>query len=93
MNTHVATEPGSAAADPAPQPQPETKLLAPPLPEVSEADFGEVVRGALEAVGGALLFKVRVGAGDAAIHAAAAAVGSGDARQFLLRMHERHVVR
>ena len=85
MDTHIATEADAAAADPAPRPtEPETKLLAPPRPEVSDADFGEVVRGALEAVGGALLFKVRVGTGDAAMHAAAAVVGSGDARQFLL---------
>ena len=30
----------------------QTKLLAPPTPLVSETDFEEVVRGALEAVGG-----------------------------------------
>jgi len=54
------------------------------VPEVSEEDFEEVVRGALEAVGGALLFKMKVGAGDEAHHAAAAAVGIGDNRQYLL---------
>jgi hypothetical protein len=51
---------------------------------VSDEDFGVVVSGALEAVGGTLLFKVRAGAGDEAMHVAAAAVGAADARQFLL---------
>ena len=76
--------------DPVPQgptllPVPDTKLLAPPtLREVSDQDFEEVVRGALEAVGGTLLFKMKVGADTEAHHAAAAAVGLGDSRQFLL---------
>lgn len=63
----------------------ETKLLAPPASdEVSDNDFEEVVRGALEAVGGTLLFKMKVGQDGEAHHAAAAAVGLGDDRQFLL---------
>ena len=63
----------------------DTKLLAPPASqEVSDNDFEEVVRGALEAVGGTLLFKIKVGADSGAQHAAAAAVGLGDSRQFLL---------
>ena len=63
---------------------PDTVLLAPPaMHEVSDDDFEEVVRGALEAVGGTLLFKVRVG-GDSGAHHAAAAVGHGENRQFLL---------
>jgi hypothetical protein len=62
----------------------DTKLLAPPEHEVSDNDFEEVVRGALEAVGGTLLFKMKVGADDEAHHAAAAAVGLGEGRQFLL---------
>ena len=61
-------------------PAPTTKLLAPPS-IVSETDFEDVVRGALEAVGGSLLFKMKVGDEQ---HVAAAAVGSGEARQFLL---------
>jgi len=66
-------------------PAPETKLLAPPASdEVSDDDFEEVVRGALEAVGGTLLFKVKVGQDAEAHHTAAAAVGLGDERQFLL---------
>jgi hypothetical protein len=52
--------------------------------EVSDNDFEEVVRGALEAVGGTLLFKMKVGADDDAHHAAAAAVGVGHGRQVLL---------
>jgi len=66
-------------------PPSDTKLLtAPAQREVSDHDFEEVVRGALEAVGGTLLFKVKVGADDEAHHAAAAAVGLGHSRQFLL---------
>jgi len=64
---------------------PDIEPLAPPaLHEVSDNDFEEVVRGALEAVGGTLLFKVKVGADSQAHHAAAAAVGLGENRQFLL---------
>ena len=37
-------------------------LSSPVLHEVSDNDFEEVVRGALEAVGGTLLFKMKVGA-------------------------------
>ena len=66
-------------------PAPDTGLLAPvELPEVSDNEFEEVVRGALEAVGGTLLFKMKVGADNEAHHAAAAAVGLGESRQFLL---------
>jgi hypothetical protein len=81
------------AADHHPEPVPEvqtllaaadTELLAPPEREVSDDDFEEVVRGALEAVGGTLLFKMKVGADSEAHHAAAAAVGLGHSRQFLL---------
>ncbi len=62
----------------------DAKLLAPSEREVSDNDFEEVVRGALEAVGGTLLFKMKVGADSDAHHAAAAAVGLGHSRQFLL---------
>ena len=66
-------------------PAPDTERLAPiEVPEVSDNDFEEVVRGALEAVGGTLLFKMKVGADSEAHHAAAAAVGLGGGRQFLL---------
>ncbi len=65
-------------------PPQETKLLAPPRRDISETDFEEVVRGALEAVGGTLLFKMRIDAEGQAHHAAAAAVGVGESRQYLL---------
>ena len=66
-------------------PAPDTERLAPiEVPEVSDNDFEEVVRGALEAVGGTVLFKMKVGADNEAHHAAAAAVGLGESRQFLL---------
>lgn len=52
--------------------------------DVSSDDFEEVVRGALEAVGGTLLFKMKVGADDEAYHAAAAVVGLGSSRQYLV---------
>jgi len=63
----------------------DTKLLAPPPDRpISDSDFEDVVRGALESVGGTLLFKVRLEDDMQALHAAAAAVGFGDGRQFLL---------
>lgn len=58
------------------------------LPEkgttVSDQDFETVVRGALDAVGGTLLFKVRVDQAEEPHHAAAAFVGEGENRQFLI---------
>ena len=64
---------------------PDTKLLAPPAShEVSDNDFEEVVRGALEAVGGTLLFKVKVGADSGGTTCRRRAVGLGENRQFLL---------
>jgi hypothetical protein len=54
------------------------------LSEVSDQDFEDVVRGALAAVGGTLLFKMRMSTDDGAYHAAAAAVGLGKSRQYLL---------
>jgi len=64
---------------------PDTKLLAPPAEQpISDSDFEDVVRGALESVGGTLLFKVRVDDEAQPLHAAAAAVGLGEGRQFLL---------
>ncbi|MER9558724.1 MULTISPECIES: hypothetical protein [unclassified Mesorhizobium] len=51
---------------------------------VSEDEFVEVVGGALEAVGGTLLFKMCVENEGEAQHVAAASVGDGGNRQFLL---------
>lgn len=85
MDTQIAEiEPAAAAESPPLDTPAETKLPAATHPEVTDAEFGEVVRGALEAVGGMLLFRVRIGTGEAAEHVAAAAVGQGAARQFLL---------
>jgi hypothetical protein len=51
---------------------------------VSQEEFAEVVDGALEAVGGRLLFKIEVGGEGDRQHVAAASVGDGEKRQFLL---------
>lgn len=51
---------------------------------VSEDDFVNVVDGALEAVGGRLLFKMQVENEGQEQHVAAASIGEGDSRQFLL---------
>src|SRR3954468_19822949 len=51
---------------------------------VSEDEFVEVVGGALEAVGGTLLFKMCVQNEGEGQHVAAASVGDGGNRQFLL---------
>ena len=56
---------------------------ADPAP-VSNEDFEKMVEGALEAVEGTLLFKVKVMEGGEEVHAAAAAFGLGDRKQFLL---------
>ncbi|RJG47314.1 MULTISPECIES: hypothetical protein [unclassified Mesorhizobium] len=51
---------------------------------ISEQDFETVIRGALDAVNGTLLFKMRVDEGNEPHHAAAAFVGDGEKRQFLV---------
>jgi hypothetical protein len=58
--------------------------LVPEDKAVSQEEFAEVVDGALEAVGGRLLFKIQVGAENERQHVAAASVGDGEKRQFLL---------
>ena len=58
--------------------------LVPESRSVSEEEFVEVVDGALEAVGGMLLFKMRIESDGQDQHIAAASVGDGDNRQFLL---------
>ena len=78
MNTQaIAENPEGADVEKA-------ELLPLPQQKVSEKDFEDVVRGAIEAVGGTLLFKVQVGSDDDSQHVAAAAVGEGKGRQFLL---------
>lgn len=51
---------------------------------VTDQDFEQLVRGALEAVGGTLLFKLRIDEAETPHHAAAAFVGEADDRQFLV---------
>ena len=58
--------------------------LVPEAKKVSEDEFVEVVGGALEAVGGTLLFKMCVQNEGEGQHAAAASIGDGGNRQFLL---------
>ncbi|MER8887056.1 hypothetical protein [Mesorhizobium sp. M0816] len=58
--------------------------LVPGATTVSEDEFVEVVGGALEAVGGTLLFKMCVENEGEAQHVAAASVGDAGNRQFLL---------
>jgi hypothetical protein len=58
--------------------------LVPEDKAVSQEEFAEVVGGALEAVGGRLLFKMQVGTEAERQHVAAASVGDGEKRQFLL---------
>jgi hypothetical protein len=58
--------------------------LVPDAKTVSEDEFVEVVGGALEAVGGTLLFKLCVPNEGEGQHVAAACVGEGGNRQFLL---------
>lgn len=65
-------------------PPPQTRLLEGPKRVVSESEFETVVRGALDAVGGTLLFKITIDMEDEPHHAAAASVGEGALRQFLL---------
>lgn len=51
---------------------------------VSDDEFVDVVAGALEAVSGTLLFKMRIETEGQHQHIAAASVGDGGNRQFLL---------
>jgi hypothetical protein len=51
---------------------------------VSDLDFEEVVREALDAVGGTFLFKLRIGGDEEGEHVSVASVGNGDGRQFLV---------
>ena len=58
--------------------------IVPEVRTVSEQEFGEVVGEALETVGGTLLFKICAENDGEGEHVAAAAVGDGPERQFLL---------
>ena len=54
--------------------------LVPENKPVSQEEFAEVVDGALEAVGGRLLFKIEIGGEGERQHVAAASVGEGEKR-------------
>lgn len=58
--------------------------ISPAGKAVSDEKFEEVVCEALDAVHGAILFKMRIGDGDDCQHVAAASIGEGDGRQFLV---------
>lgn len=58
--------------------------LVPDNQAVSDDAFIEVVTGALEAVSGTLLFRMRTETDGQEQHVAAASVGEGGDRQFLL---------
>lgn len=58
--------------------------LEPLPPIVPEDEFVQIVKGALDAVGGRLLFKICAGAAGNGEHVAVASVGEGGKRQFLL---------
>ncbi|WP_395447662.1 hypothetical protein ACHMW7_22445 [Aminobacter sp. UC22_36] len=62
------------------------QIDAPPIiaSDVSEAEFTQLVDDALEAVGGILLFKMRLDEDGDDKHVAAASIGDGGRRQFLL---------
>ena len=86
MDVHTAKQnaPESAAEGVILLPPPQTRMLEAPKRIVSEGEFEIVVRGALDAVGGTLLFKMTIDAEGEPHHAAAASVGTGETRQFLL---------
>ncbi len=52
--------------------------------EISTEQFVEVCQGALSTVGGAMLFKMTLGSGVECHHIAAAFIGQGDQRQYLI---------
>lgn len=58
--------------------------IAPDGDVVSEGRFEQVVRAALDEIGGTMLFKMQSGYGVNAEHVAAAAVGRPESRQILL---------
>jgi hypothetical protein len=63
----------------------ETALkIAPVGDAVSDETFEYLVRQALDAVHGTMLFKMRIGEGDDCNHVAAASIGEGGSQQFLV---------
>jgi len=58
--------------------------IAPVGDAISDETFEYLVRQALEAVHGIMLFKMRLGNDDDGQHVAAAAIGEGESLQFLV---------
>lgn len=67
-----------------PVPVPENPVIAADGDVVSDGEFETVCKQSLGAVGGVLLFKLRVGRGVECQHVAAGVIGEGQARQFLV---------
>lgn len=82
LATEEATQP--VAADAVAETVEKTATEAAPATFVTEGDFEQLVDEALEAVGGILLFKMRIDDEGEDKHVAAASIGDGARRQFLL---------
>lgn len=78
--------PEDLTLDGAPETAPAAVIEAPAMiaESVSDADFAQMVDDSLEAVGGILLFKMRIDEDGEDKHVAAASIGDGGRRQFLL---------
>lgn len=81
--------PVAASAEPPVTEEPAVAAVTIPAPSiaadcVSESEFAHMVDDALEAVGGILLFKMRLDEAGEDKHVAAASIGDGARRQFLL---------
>lgn len=77
----LAPEPGNADEAIEPTPADGLEIAA---TSVTEEEFTQLVDDALEAVGGILLFKMRIDDDGEDRHVAAASIGDGARRQFLL---------
>lgn len=77
--------PEDLAVDPAVEARP-VAIEAPAIiaESISDEDFAQMVDDSLEAVGGILLFKMRIDEDGEDRHVAAASIGDGGRRQFLL---------
>ncbi|PWK68125.1 hypothetical protein [Aminobacter sp. AP02] len=82
--TDNETEPAELASDELAVERIQVDVPAMAPTDVSEAEFTQMVDDALEAVGGILLFKMRIDEDGDDKHVAAASIGDGARRQFLL---------
>lgn len=71
-----------------PQTHAEMESTAPVIPDdgttVSDEQFEQIVRNALEPNDGVMLFKMRIGTQEEGEHVAAAAIADGDQQHFVL---------